>query len=206
MPTDKIMQRARRKLAHKRAQNGPPARLRVRSRHGLASLKRKHPDLTLVDVTSRGPQPWVRFSPFYPHGDIPVPFTPGRTAASVEGIWQALKVFESEDVDARRLDITSMRGIKRTVRKYGRCLGHREGLQGDTLLGYLEARQRIYVPTYTWLLDNVLQDEVDQLVALVERSPVTLLDYETNCNVENLSKPLSHAGLLMWYVRRRMAL
>ena len=41
----------------------------------------------LVDVTSKGPDPWVKFSPFYPHHDIPVPFWEGKTAACVEGIW-----------------------------------------------------------------------------------------------------------------------
>lgn len=204
MNVDKYIERARKKRA--RAQKDPATRprLRVRSRHGLAKLERKQPPLTLVDVTSRGPEPWVRFSPFYPHGGIPVPFSPGRTGASVEGIWQGLKVFESEDVDPARMDITTMRGLKRTVRKYGRCLGHREGLAGEQLLGYLEARQRIYVPTYNWVLDNLLQDEIAQLVELVEREPVTLLDYETNCNVEDLSRPLSHAGLVMAYVKRRL--
>jgi hypothetical protein len=45
--------------------------------------------------------PWVRFSPFYPHGDILVPLWLGLTAASVEGIWQGLKVFERADVELR---------------------------------------------------------------------------------------------------------
>jgi hypothetical protein len=57
----------------------------------------------LIDVTSRGPQPWVRFSPFYPHGDLLVPFSPGQAGASVEGIWQGLKVFARQDVDLSKL-------------------------------------------------------------------------------------------------------
>jgi hypothetical protein len=65
----------------------------------------------LIDVTSRGSEPWVRLSPFYPHGGIPVPFTPGVVSASVEGIWQALKVFERTDVDRRKLDVTTMTGL-----------------------------------------------------------------------------------------------
>ncbi|WP_419724253.1 DUF6939 family protein, partial [Mycolicibacterium mageritense] len=76
--------------------------------------------VVIHDVTSRGPEPWVKFSPFYPHGGIPVPFTPGRTAMSVEGIWQALKVFADDDVDESKLDVTTMRGLKRTERRYGR--------------------------------------------------------------------------------------
>jgi hypothetical protein len=55
----------------------------------------------------------VRFSPFYPHGGIPIPNSPGVFAQSVEGIWQGLKVFENEDVDPSRWQITDPRGIKR---------------------------------------------------------------------------------------------
>jgi hypothetical protein len=54
------------------------------------------PDALILDVTSRGPEPWVRLSPFYPHGGIPVPGHPDRTSQSVEGLWQALKVFATE--------------------------------------------------------------------------------------------------------------
>ena len=55
------------------------------------TIARAWPGALVLDVTSRGEEPWVRFSPLYPHGGIPVPFTPGVTAMSVEGIWQALK-------------------------------------------------------------------------------------------------------------------
>ncbi len=175
--------------------------IRVKSRHGLAKLQSKEPPLTLVDVTSRGPEPWVRFSPFFPLMDIPVPFTPGRMSASVEGVWQALKVFETADVDPATLDNTTMRKLKRTVRKYGRCLGHREGMKGERLLGYLEARRRIYLPTYRWVLENRLRDEVEKLRRLAEAGPITLLDYETNCRVDDLRRPLSHAGLVCAYLR-----
>ncbi|HXV94472.1 MAG TPA: hypothetical protein VD813_14295, partial [Pseudonocardia sp.] len=61
-------------------------------------LEKRFPGATVLDVTSRGPQPWVRFSPFYPHGGIPVPLSPGAYGQSVEGIWQGLKVFERADV------------------------------------------------------------------------------------------------------------
>jgi hypothetical protein len=53
---------------------------------------------------------------------------------SVEGIWQGLKVFEKADVDPATLQIATMKGIKRTVRTFGKVLGHRAGLAGDRLL------------------------------------------------------------------------
>ena len=166
-------------------------------RRSLATLKREFPGAAILDVTSRGPEPWVRFSPFFPHGDIPVPFTPNRRACSVEGVWQALKVFESVDVDESKLDVTSMKGLKRTVRKFGRCLGHREGLDGERLLGYLEARQRIYLPTYRWVLAEKLAKEVAALRDELQQRDAVLLDYETNGDIHDLSKPLSHAALVI---------
>jgi hypothetical protein len=62
----------------------------VKNRRSSADkLAREHPGAILLDVTSRGPTPWVRFSPFFPHGGIPVPFSPGVTATSVEGSGRA---------------------------------------------------------------------------------------------------------------------
>ena len=82
-------------------------------RKKLASVEKLWPDATVIDVTSKGAEPWVRFSPFYPHGDIPIPNTPSQTSQSVEGLWQGLKVFEREDIEPRKWGITSMAGIKR---------------------------------------------------------------------------------------------
>ena len=79
----------------------------------------------VLDVTSRGPQPWIQFSPSYPHRNIPIPRSGGYTNASVEGAWQGLNVFESEGIDRSRFRVVDMKGLKRTTRKYGRVLGHR---------------------------------------------------------------------------------
>lgn len=160
------------------------------------TLQKRFGAAVYVDVTSRAAKPWVRFSPFFPHGGIPVPFTPGRTAASVEGIWQALKVFERADVDARKLDITTMKGIKRSGRTLGRVLVHRKGLRGDELLGYVEARRAIYLPTYRFVLETRLANELQKLRELGAAQDVVLLDYETNGDIEDMTSPLSHAALV----------
>lgn len=64
-------------------------------RASVNKLSKVYPDAVIIDVTSRGCKPWVRFSPFYPHGGIPVPFSPEKFSMTVEGIWQGLKVFET---------------------------------------------------------------------------------------------------------------
>ena len=165
-----------------------------------ATLQKEYGDPAIIDVTSKGPTPWVRFSPFYPHGGIPVPFSPGIFAASVEGIWQGLKVFENADVDPATLANTSMKGIKRTTRKFGRVLGHRAGLHGDRLLAYVDARKQIYLPSYLWVLENRLQRELEELRRLTAKQTVVLLDYETNGVLEDTSRPLSHASLVKRYL------
>lgn len=169
-------------------------------RSSLENLKKKFPEAQILDLTSKGAAPWVQFSPFYPHGGIPVPFSPGQTGSSVEGIWQGLKVFEKEDVDRSKLAITNMSGLKRSSRKFGKVLGHRAGIDGNHLLSYLDARRQIYLPTYLWVLQNKLQDEIAQLKEIASQSALILLDYETNTDLNNLSKPLSHASLVKNYL------
>ncbi len=169
-------------------------------RSSQEKLQQRFPNSQIIDVTSKGSDPWVKFSPFYPHGKIPVPLSSGSFAESVEGIWQALKVFESCDVDTSKFFITNMKGIKRTSRSNGRVLGHRAGIRGEKLLSYLDARKQIYLPAYRWVLDNSLRDEVETLRQIAAAKPIILLDYETNCDIENLSTPLSHAGLVKRYL------
>ncbi len=119
---------------------------------------------------------------------------------TVEGIWQGLKVFETADVDPSKLSIVNMKGIKRSVRKYGKVLGHRAGLTGSQLLSYGEARRKIYLPSYRWVLENCVEELLNDLRQLGGEKTVVLLDYETNSEVDNLSRPLSHAGLIKLYL------
>ena len=177
-----------------------PIRIASR-RRSAASLAKAFPGAQVVDVTSKAAEPWVRLSPFYPHGGIPVPRSPGVTGQSVEGIWQALKVFDSTDVDLTKLDITTMTGLKRTVRRHGQVRGHRDGLRGERLLGYETARRRIYLPAYRWVLEHKTTDLIERLRDLAGAQEVLLLDYTTNGDVADPTTPLSHAALVRHYVR-----
>jgi hypothetical protein len=165
----------------------------------LESLKAQYPDAMIIDVTSHAQDEFVKFSPFYPNGGIPVPFT-DDIAVSVEGIWQGLKVFENIDVDPTFFSKRDMKNLKRTVRKYGPCLGHRKGVHGEELLGYIEARKLIYLPSYKWVLENKLQKLVTAVRIISKNKPVVLLDYNTNPDVNNPKKPLSHASLIKAYI------
>ena len=165
-----------------------------------ATILKKYPDAILADVTSGAKDGLVKLSPFYPHGGIPVPFSEGYTATCVEAIWQGLKVFERVDVDVQMFMNDTMKNIKRTVRRFGKPLGHRKGVNGTELLGYIEARKQIYIPTYRWVLENKVAHIIEQLrTASNEGKTIVLLDYDTNADVENPKKPLSHASLIKAY-------
>ena len=167
-----------------------------------ATLLKKYPNAIIADVTSKATTGLVKLSPFYPHGDIPVPFSEGYTAKCVEGIWQGLKVFEGADIDISLFKNDTMKDIKRTVRKYGKPLGHRKGVYGKELLNYLEARFQIYLPSYKWILENKVKDIINKLAEASKDKDIVLLDYETNCDVFDTRKPLSHAGLIKAYVEK----
>lgn len=126
-----------------------------------------------------------------------MPGHPDRTSQSVEGIWQALKIFATEPEDFTKLDITTMKGIKRTVRRLGPPLGHQ--LDGR-MLGYEEARRLIYLPTYRWMLDHRAVDLVTRLRELSSHRTVVLLDYTVNGDITDLSTPLSHAALIAQHI------
>ena len=169
----------------------------------MKTLLKSYPNAKILDFTSKGDEPWVKVSPFYPHGGIPIPHSPNYFAVSVEGIWQGLKVFELEDIDKSKFEVKNMKGIKRTVRKFGKPLGHRKGVNGTELLDYLTARKEIYLRAYGWLLDNKAHDTIQLLKAEAEKQDLVLLDFDTNGDIENTKRPLSHAALVKRYLEKK---
>lgn len=163
------------------------------------TILKQYPNAILADVTSGAKDGLVKLSPFYPHRGIPVPFSEGYTATCVEAIWQGLKVFEGADVDVQMFQNDTMKNIKRTVRRFGKPLGHRKGVNGTELLGYIEARKQIYIPTYRWVLENKVVHIIERLREASKTKTIVLLDYDTNADVENPRKPLSHASLIKAY-------
>ncbi|MFI3293738.1 MAG: hypothetical protein SNI70_09505 [Rikenellaceae bacterium] len=169
----------------------------------LENIQKEYPNAEILDVTSKSPYHSARIlSPFYPHKNIPIPFTVGITASCVESIWQGLKVFEHYDVDLNCFNNDTMIGIKRSVRKYGIPLGHRKGVYGDVILNYFDARMQIYIPTYKWVLDNIdsVRKTINRIKVLSESKDIVLLDYNTNTEFRNTSSPISHAGLIKLYI------
>lgn len=172
-------------------------------RRKLERIQKKYPNAIILDITSSSPYHYGQIlSPFFPHGNIPIPFSDGETGDSVEGIWQGLKVFEGCGVDESAFHNSSMKKIKRTVRKYGKPLGHQKGLCSHELLSYGEARKLIYIPTYKWVLENVpeVKEILKRIADRAKENDIVFLDYNTNEDWQNLKSPLSHASLLKLYI------
>ncbi|MBQ2188267.1 MAG: hypothetical protein II401_06885 [Bacteroidales bacterium] len=169
----------------------------------LENIQKQYPNADILDITSSSDKKYAQMlSPFYPHGNIPIPFTPGMTATCVEAIWQGLKVFNSADVDVEMFKNDTMKGLKRTVRKFGTPIGHRKGVYGTEILNYFDARMLIYLPSYKWVLDNVpaVHEVVSKIAERAKTHDIVFLDYNTNIEFRDITSPLSHAGLVKLYI------
>lgn len=173
----------------------------VANRKGkIENIKKKYPNASIFDITSKSEYGILRvLSPFYPHGNIPVPGMPNIKATCVEAVWQGLKVFKDCGVDYATFRNDTMQDIKRSVRKYGKPLGHQ---YGDRILNYEDARWMIYLPTYLYMLENVpsVRHSIEKIKERLKEKDIVFLDYNTNCNVADYTKPLSHAALVKLYL------
>lgn len=173
----------------------------------LDKIQKDYPGAQIFDITSSAPTiQGQKLSPFYPHGNIPIPGdSKGMTATCVEAIWQGLKVFENTGIDCAMFKNDTMKNIKRTVRKYGKPLGHQYGVFSSTILNYSDAKRLIYAVAYKYVLDNIpsVHSLVTQLAERSKSEDIVLLDYNLNPDNRNASKPLSHAEFVKMYIEGR---
>ena len=159
-------------------------------------VRTKQPPLGVlwIDVSSSGDSPFDQFSPFFPHGGIPIPGSENQKSDSVEGIWQGLKVIRGR---------TAPRYFRGTGQKRGgKPRGHQFG-NNDRLLGLVEARRKIYIPAYEWMLDHcidhaIYQEILNNCFRGVEQC---FYDREDNGSIGK-DAPLAHAKVLVDYLNR----
>ena len=126
-----------------------------------------------MDITSTSNKRYAQIlSPFYPHYNIPIPFSEGYFATCVEAIWQGLKVFQCADVDF-------------------------DMFKNDTM-----KNRQIYLPAYQWVLENLkeVNEVVMRIKERSYSHDIVLLDYNTNIDFRDISSPLAHAGLVKLYI------
>lgn len=158
-------------------------------------------DSEFIDVTLKGDHPWVMLSPYYPHGGIPIPYFPSDfVSVTVEGIYEGLKIFEFYNIDISKFQEKNFAKIKRPVKNMGQPIAIKKGIHGHDSFDLITARKEIYIKSYEWVLNNKVHDLIILLKNKSEKNDIVLLDNETNDNIENTSRPLSHAALVKNYI------
>ncbi len=67
-------------------------------------------------------------------------------------------------------------------------------MDGTELLGYIKVRKQIYLPAYRWVLEHKAQDIVERLREASRSKTNVLLDYNTNCDVDDNSARSNTVG------------
>lgn len=150
----------------------------------------------VLDVSNRSEHPtWQKFSPRYPHGDIPVPGRDGTTAVTVEGIWQGLKTFkEGSGIDTSKFNSKTSGGVARSKRKYGEIAGF---LVADALIDEANARLNVFLPAYKWVLEHKLGVEMQAILDQLRLGKnILLIDHNVGEDINDVTKRFSHAAII----------
>lgn len=154
----------------------------------ILNIKGKYKEFTntrtidLTKINSSGV--FTKLSPYYPHGDIPVPNTPHIYFKSVYEVWQNLCI--RQNCKNNQLNIED--------RKF------RKGLFINEYWTLAEARRKILIPIYCWMLENKTFDIVKYLRRLCSKENITIIDNSINDDIDNIAEPLSCAFLLKAYI------
>lgn len=164
---------------------------------GIRSI---YPNAIVMDFTSNGNEVIDCLNPYYPYRDIPVPNSGDAVAESVGSIWQGLKVFEKRDYDEELIRSYTLNRCKLNTQNYGDYLGHRYGTHGLDLLDISDARRRILVQTYKWLLDYKVQDVIVEIREANKNRDIIFIDRVADTEEHDFIHPISHVYLIKAYV------
>lgn len=165
----------------------------IEYKRNYEAIQRQYSNVLIVDVSSKN----HILNPFYPHKRIRVPFTDGYSGISVAAIWNSLMVFEDADVD---MDLRNIR-IHTLVRKHnGKFVGIRQGYFNNYIMDVVEARKKILIPMYRWMLEQKVFPVILKLREIMQQRDIVLLNDSVNCDIDNINHPLSHAWLIKSYV------
>lgn len=168
------------------------------TRDKAPELHATHEDALFYDVSTNAPMAsdyaWVipaeELSPFIIYGGIPVPGM-HKTSDTVEGVWQGLKIIKGT------IDESYFNGKGR--KRKGQPTGH---LFHGKRISYVKARETIYVPAYTFMLEHRVDREL--LLQILQRheegKKQYFFDVDHNPDIHNTKSPLSHAAVLVDYL------
>lgn len=169
-------------------------------------MAKKYPNALIIDVSyssmryigSGERNSYGMLNAFYPHGKIQVPFTDGYTGVSISAIWNSLKVFEDADVDVNLINCEDIHMLRRE--NLGRLIGFRQGFYNNYIMDVVEARRKILIPMYRWMLEQKTYCIIEHLRKIAQQQDIVILDDSINCDITNINVPLSYAWLIKSYI------
>ena len=172
---------------------------------GLEILAERNRNRTAFDVLSYAPYPFRMLSPFFYWRELGLNLkliVPEQSmyAYSVESIWQGSKIIDGKT----NFDMFKSRPYKRPSKHESEFSKVKGFLLGNEIItDYVEARKKIFVPAYTQMYNkfryNPLINSANLAIHanLLNNIEVFLYDVDDNPNIEDISKPYSHAALLV---------
>lgn len=146
----------------------------------------QYPNAILIDMTTIDEKnAFSKLSPYYPHGEIPIPNTHNLCLNSVNEVWQKLCVKSQDNLS--RLEYKNLK--------------FRKGLKINEYWTYTEARREIFIPLYCWMLENKAFKIIEFLRKQLLTTTIVIVDKSINCNIDNIEEPLSCAFLLKAYIK-----
>lgn len=141
-------------------------------------------------------QPWCTLDPRYQHGEILIPGMT-MTADSVLGVWEGLKLIGDK---APRIGLGYFKGIGRERPVQEDEILYGWSMEGRTI-GQVEARHRIYVPAYTYMLKHKAAKALREAYTILKdkKKDVYFYDSYGNDDIEEAS-PLSPSAILVAYL------
>lgn len=169
-------------------------------------IANKYPNALIIDISYSSMRyiryevrnPYGMLNPFYPHGKIQVPFTDGYTGVSISAIWNSLKVFEDADVNVNLRNCEDIHMMKRE--NLGNLVGFRQGFYNNNIMDVEEARRKILIPIYRWMLEQKTYCIIEYLRKIAQQQDIVILDDSINCEITNTNAPLSYAWLIKSYI------
>lgn len=153
-------------------------------------LLKHYSNAKFISLTENGITEFRKLAPSYKWGNIRVPYSPGLYAESVNDVLEKLRLAKNEIAYGDKASYSNHIFENKVL--------YRRGIDGDYIYDELEARKYIYIPTYRWMLENKANHLIDKLRAY--KGDMVFLDENLNFDINDTSKPLSHAFLVKAYV------
>lgn len=161
-----------------------------------------------VDSADVAPPSMSRFRCFNPfHFDhsyaIPVPGC-ALSSNSIEGVWQGLKVVNGYTDFSMFTRKAEKRPSMKERETFGYDYKESKFLYGERVIDLITARFAIYLPTYLYVLENLVPDHtIEEIHESMEKGcDVYFYDWDSNFDIFDPTSPFSHSAILQsWFNR-----